>query len=875
MLMIFEEEKKLNEEIEEEEEEVKIEEVEEEEEIEISLKGETPTYTPPCIVLTVTYDGKVGKALVKLYDPINDNVYFWYDTTSHKPYLLTDISPIELIKKFPKVINHKGFSHIEVVEKYDALNDRKVVMTKIYAKDPLSIGGVQGSIRDLLPKTWESKIKYHLCYIFDRNVIPGMFYRIEGDKLIPVKIEIPKEVEDFIHKLYGNELDMIEIAKEWIPLFQTPIPSIKRLAIDIEVFTPRENKIPNPKEAKYEILSIALAGSDGLKRVLVLKRSDLELKPEELEYLRDDDIEIQFFDSEYEMLKELFKIINQYPIIVTFNGDNFDLLYIYNRALKLGFKKEEIPIILKKNEVTVALGIHIDLYKFFNIKAIETYAFGGKYRGTERTLDAIAQALIKMRKIPREKPINEMSYVELINYNFRDAFLTLYLTTFDNELVMKLIILLARISKTPIDDITRSQVSSWIRNMMYYEHRKRNWLIPEKEDIINVKGQASTKAIIKGKKYLGAIVLEALPGIYPNVYVLDFASLYPSVIKKWNLSYETVRCPDESQMNNKPVPDLPHWVCTNRKGMTAEIIGLLRDMRVYVYKKLAKSTNDSKLKQYYDVIQSALKVFINASYGVFGAEIFPLYCPPVAELTTALGRFAISFAIVKALELGLVPIYGDTDSLFIWSPDEQKLKELIHWVDEVLGIDIDVDKVYKLLAMSGRKKNYLGILQDGSIDIKGMVGKKRNTPDIAKDAFNDILRIISTIESINDVNKVIEEIKHKVKEYYDKIKRKEIPLNKLSIKVSLSKPLEAYTKTKPQHVKAALQLKQIGIKVGPGDIIHFVKTRTKDGVKPIQLARIDEVDVDKYIEYLKTSLEQILDAFGISFEEVLGTTKLI
>ena len=179
---------------------------------------------------------------------VNDKIYFWYDNTNHKPYLLTDKTSEEIVQKYPKVITHKGFSHIEVVEKYDALNDRKVVMTKIYAKDPLSIGGVQGSIRDLLPKTWESKIKYHLCYIFDRNVIPGMFYRIEGDKLIPVKIEIPKEVEDFIHKLYGNELDMIEIAKEWIPLFQTPIPSIKRLAIDIEVFTPRENKIPNPKE---------------------------------------------------------------------------------------------------------------------------------------------------------------------------------------------------------------------------------------------------------------------------------------------------------------------------------------------------------------------------------------------------------------------------------------------------------------------------------------------------------------------------------------------------------------------------------------------------------------------------------------------------
>ncbi len=861
---------------EEEEEEVRLREWEEEEEesVEFVLRAETPSNTPPCIVLTVTYDGKAGKALVKLYDPVNDKVYFWYDNTGHRPYLLTDIDPKDLVTKFPRVIQHKGFSHIELVRKYDALNDRWVTMTKICAKDPLSIGGGRESIRDILPKTWESKIKYHLCYIYDRGIIPGMYYRIEDGKLVPVPVEIPENVREFVLKLYGNDEYMLKEVEDWLPLFQAPVPHLKRLAIDIEVFTPKENKIPNPKEANYEIISVALAGSDGLRRVLVLKRPDLEFDEKQLEKLRDDNVEIMFFDSEYELLRELFKTICQYPIIVTFNGDNFDLLYIYNRALKLGFKKEEIPIIAKRDEMTVALGVHIDLYKFFNIRAIETYAFGGKYRGTEKTLDAIASALVKLRKLPREKPIAEMDYAELINYNFRDAFLTLYLTMYDNELVMKLIVLLARISKLPFDDITRSQVSAWIKNMMYFEHRKRGWLIPEKEDIINVKGEAATKAIIKGKKYLGAIVVDPVPGIFPNVYVIDFASLYPSIIKRWNLSYETVKCPDESQKNNKPVPDLPHWVCTNRRGLTATIIGILRDMRVYVYKKLAKTTQSPELKQFYDVVQNALKVFINASYGVFGAEAFQLYCPPLAELVTALGRYAMSLTLTKAIELGLTPLYGDTDSLFIWSPDENKLKELINWVEEVLGIDIDVDKVYKMVAMSGRKKNYIGILPDGSLDIKGMVGKKRNTPDFVKDVFAEVLKIISGMQNITEVDKSIEDIRRKVKEYYDKLRRREIPLNKLSIKMSLSKPLEQYTKTKPQHVKAALQLKQLGINVGPGDIIHFVKTRTKDGVKPVQLARIDEIDVEKYVEYLKTSLEQVLDALGISFEEVLGSTKL-
>ncbi|MGC9137284.1 DNA polymerase domain-containing protein, partial [Caldivirga sp.] len=124
---------------------------------------------------------------------------------------------------------------------------------------------------------------------------------------------------------------------------------------------------------------------------------------------------------------------------------------------------------------------------------------------------------------------------------------------------------------------------------------------------------------------------------------------------------------------------------------------------------------------------------------------------------------------------------------------------------------------------------------------------------------------------INDVEKVTEAIKERVKEYYVMIRNKDVPLDKLAIKMAINKPINEYTKNTPQHVKAAELLGKYGVKPGPGDIIFFVKTNTREGVKPVQLARIDEIDSDKYIEYLRTSLEQILDALGIPFENVVGS----
>ncbi|MEM4516355.1 MAG: hypothetical protein QXI96_01980, partial [Thermofilum sp.] len=89
------------------------------------------------------------------------------------------------------------------------------------------------------------------------------------------------------------------------------------------------------------------------------------------------------------------------------------------------------------------------------------------------------------------------------------------------------------------------------------------------------------------------------------------------------------------------------------------------------------------------------------------------------------------------------------------------------------------------------------------------------------------------------------------------------------------KPLSSYTKTTPQHVKAArlliTHLKKLGIErsIEVGDVISYVKTSDKMGVKPVELARIDEVDHEKYIEIIRTTLEQVLEALDIRFEELL------
>ncbi|RLG05466.1 MAG: hypothetical protein DRN65_06915 [Thaumarchaeota archaeon] len=230
--------------------------------------------------------------------------------------------------------------------------------------------------------------------------------------------------------------------------------------------------------------------------------------------------------------------------------------------------------------------------------------------------------------------------------------------------------------------------------------------------------------------------------------------------------------------------------------------------------------------------------------------------------------------IKKAKELGVEVVYGDTDSVFLKEPSEEKIRELIRWSSGELGIELDVDKVYRYLALSQRKKNYLGVFNDGSVDIKGLTGKKRNTPIFLQKAFMEVVRVLGEVKSAEDFEKAKEKIREIAQECYRKLEERKYSLEELAFKVQLTKPLKQYVKTTPQHVKAARMLAAQGKDIRPGDIITFVKTRGVPGVKPVQYASIYEIDIEKYKDHIRTTFEQILDALGIDFSEIVGIRSL-
>ena len=820
-------------------------------------------HMPTSYLLSAGYDGKAEKAFLRLYEPQSQQIYLWYDDTNHLPYCISKATPEEL-RKNKRLLSYPGFLSLEQVEKFDALEDEAIKVTKIVASNPLDIGGRgRSGIRYIIGDSWESHIRYYQNYIYDRDLNPGMPYRVEGGKLIEEEYTLPEGAAKQIDAILAEEEpEYREHMMEWARLLQCPVPPIRRVAVDIEVHMSIANRMPNPDEAMDPVIAVSFVSSDGVRRVLLLNETGEETEPPEIE-----GAEVVFVPDERELIEETFRVLDEYPVVLTFNGDNFDLRYLRRRAQNLAFSREEIPITIGRRFAFLRNGLHIDLYRFFLNRAIQVYAFGNRYR--ENNLNDVASNVIGKTKLD-VGDISSLSFEELARYCLRDAEITYELTAFNDALVMKLMVILSRISRMTMEDVTRQGVSRWILTLMEYEHRQRGWHIPNTDDIISAKGGTATEAIIKGKKYLGAIVRSPKPGVHFGVTVLDFASLYPSAIRNWNLSYETILCPHPECRGNL-IPGTPHWVCTRKQGMTSLTIGSLRDLRVKWYKPLSKDPSLSREgRAYYDIVQSALKVFLNASYGVFGAESFPLYCPPLAESTAAIGRYAMTQAVEASSKLGIEVIYGDTDSVFLEHPTDDQIAKLVRWTDEELGIELDVDKVYRYAIFSKRKKNYLGVYLDGSVDIKGLTGKKRHIPPLLKEAFSKLTEILSGVERPEDMPRAKTEIRELVESVHSRLKEGDFDLRELAFSVMLGRRLSSY-ETRPQHVKAARMLQEQGISLGLGDIISYVVTQ--GGVKPVQLASKRDVDIGKYVDYLESMFEQLLDSLDMNFDELVGRPR--
>ncbi|ANB14265.1 DNA-directed DNA polymerase alpha catalytic subunit POL1 [Sugiyamaella lignohabitans] len=365
---------------------------------------------------------------------------------------------------------------------------------------------------------------------------------------------------------------------------------------------------------------------------------------------------------------------------------------------------------------------------------------------------------------------------------------------------------------------TRSDRNDFI---LLHEFFRQKYIVPDKE----------RRGDKPKDKYQGGLVFEPEKGLYKSVVlVMDFNSLYPSIIQEYNICFTTV---DRSKFDAEskeppPVPD-----STVERGILPRLIENLVTRRREV-KRLIKSPDATEAeKAQWDIKQQALKLTANSMYGCLGSQNSRFYAQALAVLTTSRGREILSNTRRLMEDNGLKVIYGDTDSVMISTTaldyqealvigNEMKKKVNEHYK----RLEIDIDNVFKrLLLLQKKKYAALNMSQtaDGeiktSMEIKGLDMKRREYCQLSKDVSKYILDQL--LEEENE-EAIINNIHDYLQTLGEDIRANKIHTSKFLIKNKLGKDPTAYPKDKPPQVHLALRRMKQGDIIKIDDVISYI-----------------------------------------------------
>lgn len=338
--------------------------------------------------------------------------------------------------------------------------------------------------------------------------------------------------------------------------------------------------------------------------------------------------------------------------------------------------------------------------------------------------------------------------------------------------------------------------------------------------------------------YSGGLVLEPKVGLYDEfVMMLDFNSLYPSVIQEYNICFTTVERPDEkkvTQVNSEAdllaQTHLPDG--TVDEGVLPQVLRRLVESRKSV-KFAIKSEKDPKRSQMLDIRQKALKLTANSMYGCLGFQNSRFYAKPLAALITAKGREALqSTCTVVQQELQLEIVYGDTDSVFVNTKSmdydlamqqAQKIKQSVN--KRYRRLEIEVDGIFcRLLLLKKKKYAALKVVDwhKGMFEreLKGLDVVRRDWCPLAKDLGDEILTQMLKCKGK-------EEFVHWMHEFLTEKGREidglKVPVERYVISKGLTKAPKDYPDAKAlPHVQVALRMEERRKAVRAGQEIEYV-----------------------------------------------------
>lgn len=718
----------------------------------------------------------------------------------------------------------------------------KSEVVRIYASDPREIRTLRETVRN----------------------IPGVLEIYEADVLFKNRFMVDKGIFG-MHGLDKNNKPY-NIEKD---------EPIRILGFDIEVLPPESLRMPTSETDEIIVVTFAFSHEYNGQKTLVLIVGDSE-SYEDIIFCKDEKSLLYIFN-------EVFQEYNP-DIITGYNINGFDFEYIMRR-MELNFIK---PLIGRNNSsmwIRKGFGnttISIQGRVIFDLLPL----IKANYNYTSYNLKTISHELLKNDKIDlpmkqlREEYINN-NYKNTIEYARKDAILTLellYKTKFLDKYIA-----ISKLTGLLLQDCVNSRQTQKIEIKIMREYLKEDRLIA-----MAPLGVPDDKNV----KYEGATVLKAKEGLIEDVVVLDYKSLYPTIMISQNYSYDTLIKEEERLYYEElgyPINKafVGGWFISStvKKGIVPRILEELLAERIRI-KKLMKVAEGPE-KDYLDARQYALKILLNSFYGYSGYSRARLYHLDIASAVTSFGRENIkeTKSFIENINDDMYSfkvVYGDTDSVFIEvkSTENEYGKIPLDTLKEI-GVTIGkerskqlpapmellYEKIAKRIIFEAKKKYaYYRYDQDkngkwiGKITSSGIETKRRNACKIVGTTLEGILDKI-LIE--NDTQKAIKVVRDAISFIENLEYSKPEDLECIILSTKYSKPINEY-KVVPIHIRVAQKMIERNEQLSIGDRISYLIVegdgkfnRRAQNVQEILKSKL-EIDRKYYIE---TQLLPPIDRF--------------
>jgi DNA polymerase-2 len=756
---------------------------------------------PTGFLLQPTYRVRDGIPVVQLYGRLEDGRPFAIEDDRFRPYFFVRADDADLLR---------GDARAEI-SPCDLRDFSGSPLVRVVAAVPAAVPPLRDRVASAGRPTFEADVRFPYRYLIDAGVRSGV--AIAGEAV---------ERRGLVH-FTNPTLSPADVH-----------PALRVLSIDLET---------HPSAS--EIWSIALVG-DGIDEVHLAGRGEVPGA-------------VAHADERAMLAAAVQRIGEVDPDVITgWSVVDFDLRILAQRCQALGVSlalgrvpgemlfQQEFGFTREARAVVPGRAVLDGLALVRDALRLDDYRLGAVAQlllGRTKRIAPVADPVAEIVRMYREDP------AALVEYNREDA--RLVLDILEHEGLVALAIERSLLSGMQIDRVGASIASF---DLLYLpELRRRGFAAP------------SVQSEREGAVVYGGAVLDSVPGMFERVAVFDFKSLYPSLIRTFQLD------PLAHALANGDAIEAPGGARFAREG--AILPGVIE--RFLARRAAAKRRGDRHADQ-------AIKIMMNALFGVLGATSCRFFDPAIANAITGFGQEILRRTRDAFEQAGVPVIYGDTDSVFVKlsarghdpHAEADALRERVQ--REIAGhiraahrveshLELELECVYERFFMprvrsgrSGSKKRYAG-WRGGQLEVIGLESVRRDWPAVARRLQRGMLeRAFTDAPLLPFVREVVEAVRRGELDeelIYAKRVRKGVPEN--------------YAGTPPPHVQAA---RKAGARAGP--LVRYVISA--GGPEPVFHGEPLPADIDRahYVErVIRPIAEAILEPLGLHIEDALGEPR--